>query len=336
MEVFKRVTKFDFVRLRWWSLGISTFLNVATLVAMFAVGLNFGLDFTGGTLVEVSYAEPADVTAVRKTLAESGHADAVVQRFGGARELMIRLPLKEGAASAKLSAEVVATLRNVTGEREVQSEPGQAQKCVTGDGAVPVACHVQVKRVEFVGPQVGEELAWKGGLALLLTAAGILIYVIFRFEWRFAVGAIVASAHDVFLVFGFFVATQMEFSLSVLAAILAVLGYSVNDTVVVFDRIRENFRKMRKSSVVDILNASINETLSRTIITSGSTSLTLIALYFLGGETLRGFSLALLVGVFVGTYSTIFIATPTALFLGITREDMLPAKKVATQGESTP
>lgn len=335
MEILKRVTRFDFVRLRWWSLTLSSLLNVATLVALFVMGLNFSLDFTGGTLVEVSYAEPADVTQVRRTLADGGHGDAVVQRFGSARELMIRLPLKEGAASARLSAEVVAALRAAVGEREVQSEPGQAQKCVTAGAAAPLACHVQVKRVEFVGPQVGEELAWKAGLALLLAAAGILIYVIFRFEWRFAVGAIVATAHDVFLVFGFFVVTQMEFSLSVLAAILAVLGYSLNDTVVVFDRIRENFRKMRKAGVVEVLNTSINETLARTIITGGTTMLTMLALFLYGGETLRGFSVAMMIGIVVGTYSSIFIATPTTLFLGITREDMLPPKKVAPQ-EGTP
>ncbi len=335
MEVFKRITRFDFVSKRHVALILSSALNVATLIGLFVVGLNFSLDFTGGTLVEVSYAEPADVAQVRKVLAAAGHGDAVVQRFGGARELMIRLPLKEGQASAKLSAEVVDTLRAALGERGVESEPGQAQKCVRGSERTPIACQVQVKRVEFVGPQVGEELAWKGGLALLLSAAGILIYVIFRFEWRFAVGAIVATAHDVFLVFGFFMVTQMEFSLSVLAAILAVLGYSLNDTVVVFDRIRENFRKLRKHSVVDVLNTSINETLSRTIITSGTTMLTMLALFFYGGETLRGFSVAMIVGIIVGTYSSIFIATPATLFLGITREDMLPAKKVTPQ-DSTP
>ena len=335
MEFLKRVPKVDFIRLRYPALVLSTLLNVATLGLFFAMGLNFSLDFTGGTLVEVSYAAPADVSQVRKALADNRYADAVVQRFGSTRELMIRLPLHEGQASATLSADVVKVLRAQLNEREVQSEPGQAQRCTIGEARTPAPCQLQVKRVEFVGPQVGEELAWKGGLALLLSAAGSLIYVIFRFEWRVAVGAIVATAHDVFLVFGFFVVTQGEFSLAVLAAILAVLGYSLNDTVVVFDRVRENFRKMRKHSVPEILNASINETLARTIITGGTTMLTMIALLVYGGETLRGFSMAMIVGIVVGTYSSIFIATPTVLLLGITREDMTPPKKVEQQ-DSTP
>lgn len=329
MEVFKRQTRVDFIGKRRIPMTVSMLLNLATLAALFIFGLNFGLDFTGGTLVELNYAQSADVAEVRKALVDKGFGDAVVQRFGTARDLMVRLPVREGEGkgAAVVSAKLVETLRAALGEREVESRPGQAQKCLAGESKTPAACQVQVKRVEFVGPQVGRELAEKGALALIFAAIGILIYVIIRFEWRFAVGAIAATAHDVFLVFGFFAFTQMEFSLSVLAAILAVLGYSLNDTVVVFDRIRENFRKMRKSTVPEIMNASLNQTLSRTVITSGVTALTMIALFFYGGEILHGFSAAMLVGIAVGTYSSIFIATPVTLALGITREDMLPVKK---------
>ena len=328
MELFKRTTKFDFLGKRRAPIAVSVVLTVLTVVSLFVAGLNLGLDFTGGTLVEIAYDRPADVTEVRETLADNGFGDALVQRFGTTRELMIRLPVHAAEQdSAGTSHAVVAVLRAGSGENEVESKPGQAQKCVKGESSLPVECSLQVRRVEFVGPQVGRELVEKGGLALLLSTIGILIYVIFRFEWRFALGAIAASVHDVLLVFGFFSVTQMEFSLTVLAAILAVLGYSLNDTVVVLDRIRENFRKMRKHSVIEIMNASVNQTLSRTIITSGTTLLTVLALFFYGGEIMHGFSVALMVGILVGTYSSIYIATPVTLALGITREDMLPPKK---------
>jgi len=335
MEILKRQTNIDFVSKRHWSIGLSTAANLATLVLLLLLGLNFGLDFTGGTLIEVNYREPVDVSAVRQTLARSGASDAVVQRFGSTRDLMVRMPLHgEGEKDpAAASARLIEALRAPFRERALESRPGQAQQCRLEGQTEPQTCYVQVKRVEFVGPQIGRELAEKGALALIFTTIGILIYVIFRFEWRFAVGAIIATAHDVFLVFGFFAVTQMEFSLQVLAAIMAVLGYSLNDTVVVFDRIRENFRKLRKQSVPEIMNASINQTLARTIITSGSTALTMVALFLFGGETLRGFAVAMLIGIGVGTYSSIFIATPVTLMLGITREDMLPAKKeVARDG----
>jgi len=335
MEIIKKQTHIDFIGKRWLPMGLSMLLNVLTLVALFVFGLNFGLDFTGGTLVELSYSEAADVTQVRKTLADAGFGDAVVQRFGTARDLMVRLPVKEGAGSAKTNAKVVEALRAALKEHEVESRPGQAQRCVAGESKTPADCRIQVRRVEFVGPQVGQELIEKGGMALLLTIVGVLIYVIFRFEWRFAVGAIAATAHDVFLLFGFFSVTQMEFSLSVLAAIMAVLGYSLNDTIVIFDRVRENFRKMRKSTVTEIMNTSINQTLSRTIITSGTTLLTMFALFFYGGEIIHNFSVAMIVGVFIGTYSTVYVATTVTLALGIRREDMLPVKKEAIQ-ESQP
>lgn len=329
MEVFRRKTHIDFVRRRRPAMIVSLALNVLTLVALFVYGLNFGLDFTGGTLVELAYEQPADVGQVRRTLAEGGFRDAVVQRFGTTRELMVRLPVHADGQSAVTSARLVGTLREALGEREVESRPGQAQRCVPAGGGEPQVCALQVKRIEFVGPQVGRELAEKGALALILTALGILVYVIFRFEWRFAVGAIVAVAHDVFLLFGFFAVTQLEFSLTALAAILATLGYSLNDTIVIFDRVRENFHKLRKRGVVEILNTSLNETLSRTIITGGTTMLTMFALVMYGGEVLRGFALAMMVGVLVGTYSSLFVATPVTLALGITREDMLPPKKEA-------
>ena len=331
MEVFKRQTHIDFIGNRRISMGLSVLLNILTLVSLFVFGLNFGLDFTGGTLVEVSYAQPVKANEVRKILAEQGMSDAVVQHFGTARDLMVRLPVRDIEEGGAASGKVVETLRSAFNERVVESRPGQAQRCITGESPKWVTCHVQVRRIEFVGPQVGKELVEKGGLALLFTIIGVLVYVIFRFEWRFAVGAIVAISHDVFLVFGFFSVTQMDFSLSVLAAILAVLGYSLNDTIVVFDRVRENFRKMRKSNVIEIMNASVNQTLSRTVITSGTTLLTLFALFFYGGEIIHGFSVAMIVGVVIGTYSSIFIAIPVTLALGITREDMLPVKKEAVQ-----
>lgn len=331
LSLLKSGTKIDFIGTRKLPIALSLALIVATFVSLFVRGLNFGLDFTGGTLVELSYAEPVEVSAVRERLASNGFGDAVVQHFGTTRDVMVRIPLQPGKESAALSSAVMAILRKGHDEVAVESRPGEAQKCTKGGGSTLVDCHLQVRRVEFVGPQVGGELVEKGGLALIYTLIAILVYVLFRFEWRFALASIVAVAHDVLLTFGFFSATQMEFSLPVLAAILAVLGYSLNDTIVVFDRIRENFRRMRRAGVVEIMNASINQTLSRTIITSGTTMLTVLALFFLGGEIMLGFSTALIVGIIVGTYSSIYVATPTVLALGISREDLLPAKKEAAE-----
>jgi preprotein translocase subunit SecF len=281
MEIFRRTTHLDFIGTKRVPILISIVLSAVTVVSLFMSGLNMGLDFTGGTLVEISYEQPADVTQVRKTLSDGGFGDATVQRFGTTRDLMVRLPVRGADKdSAGTSQELVTALRSVLGEREIESRPGQAQQCVRQGSSVQTPCALQVRRVEFVGPQVGRELVEKGGLALLFSTIGILIYVIIRFEWRFAVGAIVASVHDVMLVFGFFSVTQMEFSLTVLAAILAVLGYSLNDTVVVLDRIRENFRKMRKNTVVEIMNASLNQTLARTVITSGTTLIAVLSLFF--------------------------------------------------------
>ncbi|MDH3670908.1 MAG: protein translocase subunit SecF [Gammaproteobacteria bacterium] len=327
MILFKKQTTFDFIGRRRIAIAVSMILIAITMVSLFVRGLNLGLDFTGGTLVELSYAESIEISDVRTQLAAANFADAVVQHFGTARDVMVRIPLQEGKDSAVLSNTVVQVLHNARDEVVVESRPGQRQQCTTGGSKTIVDCNLQVRRVEFVGPQIGDELVEKGGLALLYTLIAILIYVLIRFEWRFAVGSTVAVAHDVLLTFGFFSFTQIEFSLPVLAAILAVLGYSLNDTIVVFDRIRENFRRMRKAKVPDIMNASINQTLARTIITSGTTMLTVLALFFLGGEIIHGFSTALIAGIIVGTYSSIYIATPTVLALGISRQDMLPVKK---------
>lgn len=329
MEVFRRKTSFNFIGWRRPAIVISSLLSLASLVGLFVPGLNFGLDFTGGSLVELTYEQPADVDQVRRTLNEGGFHDAVVQRFGTTRELMVRLPVGTEGQGATTNARLVGVLRGALGEREVESRPGQAQRCVPAAGGEPRVCALQVKRIEYVGPQVGRELAEKGAMALILTTVGILVYVIMRFEWRFAVGATVASLHDVLLLFGFYVATQMEFSLTSLAAILTVFGYSLNDTIVIFDRVRENFHKLRKHKVIEILNLSLNETLSRTVITGGTALLTMAALYLYGADMLADFALAMIVGVLIGTYSSLFIATPVTLALGITRQDMMPAKKEA-------
>ena len=282
----------------------SSVLLVLFLAFMLVRGFNLGLDFTGGTLIEVGYENPTEVAAVNAALIENGYDGATVQYFGSRRDILIRLAPQEGEeASAMLSDKVFRALSDAA------------------DG------QVELRRVEFVGPQVGEELREQGGLAVLFALIGILIYVAVRFEWRFAVGAVAALIHDVLFTVGIFSVLQITFDLTVLAAVLAVIGYSLNDTIVIFDRIRENFRKMRKGTVLEICNRSINQTLSRTIITSGTTLMVLFALYFLGGEAISGFSLALIIGIVVGTYSTIYIATAIAVWLGVSRVDLMPTPK---------
>lgn len=334
MKIFSKQTNIDFIGTRRIPIALSIVLVIATFILLFTRGLNFGLDFTGGTLVELNYAEPVKVAPIRQQLANAGLADTVVQHFGTSRDIMVRIPVRKDSNSSTLSNQVVGILRTNISEKLVLSRPGKAQQC-SSTGNKIVDCQIQVRRVEFVGPQVGEELTEQGGLAMLYTLIAILVYVMFRFEWRFAVGAIVAISHDVILTFGFFSLLQLEFSLSVLAAILAVLGYSLNDTIVVFDRIRENFRKMRKGSTAETMNISINQTLSRTIITSTTTMLTVLALFVLGGEIIRGFSIALMVGIVVGTYSSIYVATPAVLAMGVSREDLMPVKKEGVD-DSTP
>jgi len=247
----------------------------------------------------------------------------------------VRLPVSEGKAASEQSSDVVSALRNASGETLTESVQGGLQQCTTAGGSV-TDCQVQMRRVEFVGPQVGGELTEKGGLAMLYALIGILIYVAFRFEWRFAVGAVIALVHDVLITLGVFSLLAIEFSLPVLAAVLAVIGYSLNDTIVVFDRIRDNFRKMRKGTVLAIMNRSVNETLPRTVLTSVTTLLVVLTLLLAGGEIIKGFAIALLIGVLIGTYSSIFVASPAVLVLGISREDMLPVAKEGAGPEGDP
>lgn len=286
---------------------------VAMLIAIAAIainGLNFGIDFTGGTLVEVGYDDAADIESVRQTMASNGFPEAVVQHFGSTTDVLVRIAPREGINKAELSSQLEEILERAHGKE------------------------LEMRRVEFVGPQVGEELREDGGLAMLIALAGILIYVSLRFEWRFAVGSVAALVHDVVLTVGIFALLGLEFDLTVLAAVLAVIGYSLNDTIVVFDRIRENFRKIRKGTPDHVTNRSLNQTLSRTLMTSVTTLLVLIALFFLGGELIHGFATALIIGVIVGTYSSIYVASSAVLALGIRREDLLPVAKENPELES--
>jgi len=301
-EIFKHTTKIDFMGRRKIAMAISGLVILVGIISLIIRGLNFGIDFTGGTLVEVAYQEPAAINDVRQNLKQAGMDKALVQYFGTSKDVLIRLPASGQQSNAKLSNKVMAALRSK-------------------------GTSVDMRRVEFVGPQVGRELADQGTLAMLYALIGILIYVAWRFEWRFAVGSVAALVHDVLITVGCFSLFQFEFTLPVLAAILAVIGYSLNDTIVVFDRIRENFRKLRKMSTADLMNRSVNETLRRTVLTSVTTLLVLLALYFLGGEVMLGFALALIIGVVVGTYSSIFIASPVTLMLGVSRENLAQVKK---------
>ncbi|MEM7195693.1 MAG: protein translocase subunit SecF [Pseudomonadota bacterium] len=326
MQIISGNTKFDFIGKRVPAAILSIVLVVVSCVALFGRGLNLGIDFSGGTLVEVGYEQAVEIEAVRDALTESGFDDAVVQHFGTSRDVMVRLPAGvggEGVKAAEISSQIMLALRAPFGESISQDAAIDAGEQVCGAGP----CQVQMRRVEFVGPQVGDELTNQGGLAMLYALAGILIYVTFRFRWQFAVGSIVALAHDVIITFGAFALFQWEFSLAVLAAILAVIGYSLNDTIVVFDRIRENFRKMRKSDSAGVMNVSVNQTLPRTFLTSITTLLVVLSLFIFGGEVIRGFSIALIIGVLIGTYSSIFVASPAVYWLGVTREDMLPVAK---------
>lgn len=322
MEFLKKDLAINFLGRRRTAAIVSIALIGISLVSLFARGINFGLDFTGGTLVEVRYAEQVSVDEVRGQLAEVGIEDTTVQYFGTSRDIMIRLPTSQGVGSAaEQSSQIIETLRVPYGETLVESLAGGLQSCAKSDGSES-ECFVQMRRVEFVGPKVGQELTDQGGLAMLYALIGILIYVAWRFEWRFAIGAVVALVHDVLITIGFFSIFQIDFSLAVLAAVLAVIGYSLNDTIVVFDRSRENFRKSRHGTAIEIMNRSINQTLRRTILTSFTTMLVVLTLLLFGGEVIWGFAFALLIGVLVGTYSSIFVASPVVLALRISREDM--------------
>jgi len=310
-----RLIKFqnvDFMRWRRQAIILSTAVNLIALLSFVVQGLDFGLDFTGGTVVEVGYQEPADLGKVRAALTRGGFDAGAVQYFGTSRDVMIRLPPVENQTSAELSQRVFRALS--------QEASGK----------------VELRRVEFVGPQVGRELAEDGGLAVLYALIGILVYVWLRFEWRFSVGAIIATVHDTIVTVAVFSLFRIEFDLTVLAAVLAVIGYSLNDTIVIFDRIRENFRKVRKGSVLDVVNRSINETMSRTIITSGTTLMVVAALFLFGGPVIHGFALALIVGIVTGTYSSIYVATAAAVMLGVTRADLAPVKKEGEKLGSLP
>lgn len=293
---------FDFMGKRRQAFIFSLALIIGSLVSLATRGLNFGIDFTGGALVEVSYEEAVELEQVRSRLAAAELGDAVAQYFGSAREVLIRVPQIQGQNNVDASDAIIAALR----------DPG-----------LPV----EIRRAEYVGPQVGEELQEDGGLAMIYALIMIFIYIAFRFQRLFSVGAIAALAHDVIITVGFFSITQIDFDLTVLAALLAVIGYSLNDTIVVFDRIRENFRRIRKAAPVEVVNASLNQTLSRTLTTSLTTLLVLAALFSLGGEIIRPFSTALIVGVLIGTYSSIYVASPVTLVLGISKQDLMPVEK---------
>ena len=306
LSILSGRTRIDFMGRRRLALALSGVLLLVSLASLTVRGLQFGIDFTGGVLVEVGYPKPVELAAVRKALAaEPAFRDVVVQHFGTSRDVLIRLAPQEGRSNAEVSTRVLEVLRRVEPE-------------------------VELRRVEFVGPQVGRELAEKGALAMLFALIGILVYVTLRFEWRFALGSVAALVHDVLITLGFFSVFAIEFDLSVLAAVLAVIGYSLNDTIVVYDRIRENFRRVRKGTPVEVVNASINQTLSRTLMTSLTTLLVLAALLALGGEIIRGFAIALIVGVVVGTYSSIYVASAAALALGVSRKDLVAPKAERT------
>ena len=286
------------------SISLVTFLLAVFFLA--TKGLNFGIDFTGGTVVEVHYAQPADLVKVREQLAAADMHDALVQNFGSSHDVLIQVPPKQNIAGAKLSEMVMDGLR--------KQDAG-----------------VEMRRVEFVGPQVGKDLVENGALALLLVSLGIIGYLWLRFEWKFGLAAIIANLHDVVIILGFFAFFQWEFSLSVLAAVLAVLGYSVNESVVVFDRIRENFRNLRKTEVTEIIDNAITRTMSRTIITHGSTEMMVLAMLFLGGETLHFFAMALAIGILFSIYSSVLVASPLLMLFGVSREDFIKPEKTEAE-----
>ena len=306
-QILKIKSTVQFMKLRIPAMVISTVLILGSLTSLVVNQLNWGLDFTGGTLIEVGYEQSADLEAIRAQMDAGGYSDAVVQNFGSSQDVLIRLAPRDGVKAVEIGDQVMETLR--------------------ADGT-----EVDMRRIEFVGPNVGEEVTEQGGLAMLVALICILIYVAMRFEYRFALGSVAALAHDVILTLGLFSVLQLEFDLTVLAAVLAVIGYSLNDTIVVSDRIRENFRKIRNAEPEEIINISLTQTLNRTIITSLTTILVLVALFYKGGALIHGFATALLFGVVIGTYSSVYIASAVGLALGISKEDLMPTE-VEKEGE---
>ncbi|AKS08218.1 protein translocase subunit SecF [Pseudomonas trivialis] len=299
----------NFMGVRNIAFGATVLLTVLALFSWFHKGLNYGLDFTGGTLIELTYEKPADVTLVRGELVKAGYHEAVVQSFGATTDLLVRMPGED----PQLGHQVAEALQKVGGDNPAS-----------------------VKRVEFVGPQVGEELRDQGGLGMLMALAGIMIYLAFRFQWKFGVGAIVSLIHDVIVTVGILAYFQITFDLTVLAAVLAIIGYSLNDTIVVFDRVRENFRVLRKATLIENINISTTQTLLRTMATSISTLLAIGALMIFGGDNLWGFSLALFIGVLAGTYSSIYIANVVLIWLNLNSEDLIPPAATSKEVDDRP
>jgi preprotein translocase subunit SecF len=313
MKWIKEKTTIDFLspKPRWTALGIAIVTLLMSLALLAARGLEFGIDFTGGILMEVGYPQAADVDRIRQLMDQAGFDEVQVQQFGADTDVLLRLPPQPDTNADSVRQTLSATLS--------ADDPG-----------------VEIRRVEFVGPQVGEDLREQGATAMIFATLMIFVYVMFRFQWKFAIGAVASLIHDVILVLGFFALFRWQFDLTVLAAMLAVIGYSLNDTVVVFDRVRENFAILRGRTAEQVINQSLNDTLSRTIMTGFTTLMVLVALYFIGGETLGPFSLALIIGVLIGTYSSIYIASATSLFLGITAQDLLPPDKDPTLVDDLP
>ncbi|MBI5889978.1 MAG: protein translocase subunit SecF [Nitrosomonadales bacterium] len=306
MEFFRIKKDIPFMSYGKFTTSVSLVTFLLAVVFLATKGLNFGVDFTGGTVMEVHYAQSADLDKVRVQLGNIDLKDALVQNFGSSKDVLIQIPLKQNKAGAKLSELVLDSLHQQDAS-------------------------VELRRVEFVGPQVGKDLVENGAMALLLVSLGIVGYLWMRFEWKFGLAAIIANLHDVVIILGFFAFFQWEFSLSVLAAVLAVLGYSVNESVVVFDRIRENFRKMRKTEVAGIIDNAITRTMSRTIITHACTQMMVTSMLFLGGETLHYFALALTIGILFSIYSSVLVASPLLLMFGVSREDFIKPEKVEAE-----
>ena len=311
MKLLSKMTNIDFIGLRKLALVVSIVLIGAGVYSLATKGLNYGIDFSGGTKMELLYQNDVAVTDLRSTLTSNGFSDAVVQHFGSNKDVLIRIPLSDDNQSAEVSSNIETALQTASSER------------------------FELKSVEFVGPTFGKELFEQGILALIYALIGVMIYVMFRFEWKYSLGSVAALVHDVLITVGIFSLIGMEFNQPVFAALLAVIGYSLNDTIVVFDRIRENFRKMREVDTKEVMNFSINQTLPRTILTSLTTLLVLFALYVFGGDALKGFSATLIIGVLIGTYSSIFVASPTVLALGAKAQDLIP-EEVEKEGADQP